>query len=49
MTVDVIVINGGSSSGKSSIATELQTVLPESWLSLGIDTFIGTLPPTNER
>jgi chloramphenicol 3-O phosphotransferase len=43
MAVDVIVVSGGSSSGRSSIATELQTVLPEHWLTLGIETFIGAL------
>jgi chloramphenicol 3-O phosphotransferase len=41
----IIVINGGSSAGKSSIVRELQNVLPELWLALGIDTFIGALPP----
>lgn len=41
----VIVLNGGSSSGKSSIARELQTLLlPEPWLSLSVDTLIGALP-----
>lgn len=45
MPVDVVVINGGSSSGKSSIVAELHRVLCEPWLALGIDTFIGALPP----
>jgi chloramphenicol 3-O phosphotransferase len=40
----IIVLNGTSSSGKSSIARELQTLLPEPYLHLGIDTFIGMLP-----
>ncbi|MFJ8951557.1 chloramphenicol phosphotransferase CPT [Streptomyces sp. NPDC102381] len=41
----VIVLNGGSSSGKSSIARELQTLLlPEPWLSLSVDTLIQALP-----
>lgn len=44
MATDVIVINGGSSAGKSSIAAELQRVLPDLWLALGIDTFIAALP-----
>lgn len=30
---DVIVINGGSSSGKSSIVIRLQRMLPEQWLA----------------
>jgi chloramphenicol 3-O phosphotransferase len=41
----VIVINGGSSSGKTSIVRELQQQLREPWLALGIDVFIGALPP----
>ena len=41
----VIVLNGGSSSGKTGIARCLQTVLPGSWLSIGIDDLIAALPP----
>jgi chloramphenicol 3-O phosphotransferase len=40
----VIVLNGGSSSGKSGIARCLQAVLPDPWLTLGVDTFIRTMP-----
>ncbi|MER7705595.1 chloramphenicol phosphotransferase [Kitasatospora sp. NPDC097605] len=40
----VIVLNGGSSSGKSSIARRLQEVLPDPWLTLGVDTLIAALP-----
>lgn len=40
----VIVLNGGSSSGKSSIARALQEVLPGIWLTFGVDTFIEALP-----
>jgi chloramphenicol 3-O phosphotransferase len=40
----VIVLNGGSSSGKSTIARHLQDVLPEQWLSLSVDTFVDALP-----
>lgn len=40
-----IVLNGGSSSGKSSLALALQSELPGSWLRLGIDDFIDALPP----
>jgi len=43
----VIVLNGGSSSGKSGIARCLQAVLPEPWLALGVDTFIALMPPSN--
>ncbi|MGW3040814.1 chloramphenicol phosphotransferase CPT [Kitasatospora sp. NPDC001159] len=41
----VIVLNGGSSSGKSSIARHLQELLPEPWLHLGADTMVSALPP----
>ncbi|MYT72265.1 MULTISPECIES: AAA family ATPase [unclassified Streptomyces] len=40
----VIVLNGGSSSGKTSIARALQEVLPGIWLTLGTDTFVAALP-----
>ena len=40
----VIVLNGGSSSGKSGIARCLQAVLPGPWLSLGVDTLIEAMP-----
>jgi chloramphenicol 3-O phosphotransferase len=41
--LDVIVLNGGSSSGKSSIAVDLQNCLPGTWLTLGIDDLIRAL------
>ncbi|MFD0279233.1 chloramphenicol phosphotransferase CPT [Kitasatospora sp. NPDC127111] len=40
----VIVLNGGSSSGKSSIARRLQELLPDPWLALGADTLVDALP-----
>ncbi len=40
----VIVLNGGSSSGKSSISRALQELLPDIWLTFGVDTFIEALP-----
>lgn len=40
----VIVLNGGSSSGKSGLARCLQSVLPGAWLSLGVDTLIQAMP-----
>ncbi|MGW2251270.1 chloramphenicol phosphotransferase CPT [Kitasatospora sp. NPDC001660] len=43
--MNVIVLNGGSSSGKSSIAHRLQELLPEPWLHLGTDTLVDALPP----
>jgi chloramphenicol 3-O phosphotransferase len=44
MTTQVIVLNGGSSSGKSGIARCLQAILPEPWLSLGVDMLIEAMP-----
>jgi chloramphenicol 3-O phosphotransferase len=41
---NVIVLNGASSSGKSSIARELQLVLPQPYLHVGVDTLIEALP-----
>jgi chloramphenicol 3-O phosphotransferase len=41
---DLIVLNGGSSSGKSGIARCLQAVLPDPWLVLGVDTLIQAMP-----
>jgi chloramphenicol 3-O phosphotransferase len=40
----VIVLNGGSSSGKSSIARALQEVLPGLWLTFGTDVLAEALP-----
>jgi chloramphenicol 3-O phosphotransferase len=40
----IILLNGSSSSGKSSVARELQEVLAEPYLHVGIDTFIAMLP-----
>jgi chloramphenicol 3-O phosphotransferase len=41
----VIVLNGGSSSGKTGIARCLKAVLPQPWLSLGVDDLVDALPP----
>jgi chloramphenicol 3-O phosphotransferase len=41
----VIVLNGGSSSGKTGIARCLQAVLPQPWLRLSVDDLVGALPP----
>lgn len=40
----MIVLNGGSSSGKTGIARCLQAVLPDAWLVLGVDTLIEAMP-----
>ncbi len=44
MTTPVIVLNGGSSSGKSGIARCLQAILPDPWLSFGVDTLVQAMP-----
>ncbi|MEU3825067.1 chloramphenicol phosphotransferase CPT [Streptomyces sp. NPDC029080] len=45
MTTQVIILNGGSSAGKSGIVRCLQTVLPDPWLAFGIDSLVDALPP----
>ncbi|MEV0593345.1 chloramphenicol phosphotransferase CPT [Nonomuraea cavernae] len=40
----MILLNGGSSSGKSGIARCLQAVLPDPWLAFGVDTLIQAMP-----
>ncbi|MFI0786104.1 chloramphenicol phosphotransferase CPT [Streptomyces lydicus] len=44
MTTQMIILNGGSSSGKSGIVRCLQAVLPEPWLAFGCDAFVDALP-----
>ncbi|MHC0429342.1 chloramphenicol phosphotransferase CPT [Streptomyces sp. O3] len=44
MTTQVIILNGGSSSGKSGIVRCLQFVLPDPWLVFGCDSFVDALP-----
>ncbi|MGW5861045.1 chloramphenicol phosphotransferase CPT [Streptomyces sp. NPDC055239] len=44
MTTQVIILNGGSSSGKSGIARCLQAVLPDPWLTFGCDTLVEAMP-----
>ncbi|MFF3014198.1 chloramphenicol phosphotransferase CPT [Streptomyces sp. NPDC057939] len=41
---EVIVLNGGSSSGKSGIVRCLQEVLPGPWLALGTDALVDAMP-----
>lgn len=45
MTTQVIVLNGGSSSGKTGIARCLQAILPQPWIRMGIDDLLDALPP----
>ncbi|HEX2383450.1 MAG TPA: hypothetical protein VHI95_12485 [Acidimicrobiales bacterium] len=40
----LVVLNGGSSSGKTAIARQLQIELGGTWLVLGVDLFFWTLP-----
>ena len=42
----LIYLNGTSSSGKSSLATALQPLLPQPFLFFSIDTLLYTLPPS---
>ncbi|WP_080042180.1 chloramphenicol phosphotransferase CPT [[Actinomadura] parvosata] len=44
MTTQVIVLNGGSSSGKSTLARSLQAVLPSPWLAFSIDDLVDAMP-----
>lgn len=41
----LIVLNGGSSSGKTSLARAFQDIAPECWMHIGIDVFWLALPP----
>jgi chloramphenicol 3-O phosphotransferase len=40
----MIILNGGSSSGKSEIVRCLQAVLPDPWLAFGVDSLIAAMP-----
>jgi chloramphenicol 3-O phosphotransferase len=40
----MIILNGGSSSGKSGIVRCLQAILADPWLAFGCDSFIDALP-----
>ncbi|WP_448317405.1 chloramphenicol phosphotransferase CPT [Streptomyces sp. CO7] len=40
----MIILNGGSSAGKSGIVRCLQSVLPDPWLAFGCDSFVDALP-----
>lgn len=44
MSTQIIVINGGSSSGKTGIARCLKAILPELWLSFSVDDLIAAMP-----
>ncbi|MFD9461593.1 chloramphenicol phosphotransferase CPT [Streptomyces sp. NPDC060027] len=44
MTTQMIILNGGSSSGKSGIVRCLQAELPDPWLAFGCDSFVDSMP-----
>nr|WP_202892173.1 chloramphenicol phosphotransferase CPT [Kribbella shirazensis] len=44
----MIIINGGSSSGKTGIVRCLQAVLPDPWLGFSVDDFVDALPAVME-
>ncbi|WP_043474100.1 chloramphenicol phosphotransferase CPT [Kitasatospora sp. MBT66] len=44
MRTQVIVLNGGSSSGKTTLARTLQNLLPGPWLAFSVDTLVDALP-----
>jgi chloramphenicol 3-O phosphotransferase len=46
VTTQVIVLNGSSSSGKTTIARSLKAILPTPWMSLSIDDLLKALPPS---
>ena len=45
-TPQVLLLNGGSSSGKTTLARGLQEVLPGHWLRFGVDTLVDACPPS---
>lgn len=44
VTTQVILLNGGSSSGKTGITRCLQAILPDPWLVLGTDMLVEAMP-----
>lgn len=45
MTGRIVILNGAPRAGKSSIARAIQESLPGSWINLGVDHAMATLPP----
>ncbi|MBS2551066.1 chloramphenicol phosphotransferase CPT [Catenulispora sp. NL8] len=43
--MQAIILNGGSSSGKTSIVRCFQDLRPEPWLAFSVDGFVDALPP----
>lgn len=46
MSTQVIVLNGGSSAGKTGITRCLKAILPQPWISLSADDLVDRLPPS---
>ena len=46
MATQVIVLNGGSSSGKTGISRCLKAILPKPWIGLSVDDLVDALPPS---
>jgi chloramphenicol 3-O phosphotransferase len=46
MPTQVIMLNGGSSAGKTGIVRCLQAILPDPWLATGVDRLIESMPAT---
>lgn len=44
MSPDIVVLNGGSSSGKSTLARRLQAMLADPWLTFSIDDLVDAMP-----
>jgi chloramphenicol 3-O phosphotransferase len=44
VTARLMIINGGSSSGKTGIVRCLQAALDEPWLAFGIDSLVDAMP-----
>lgn len=49
MRTQVIVLNGGSSAGKSGIVRCLQAILPDPWLATGVDRLIEAMSYAPKR
>jgi chloramphenicol 3-O phosphotransferase len=45
VATQIIVLNGGSSSGKTGISRCLQAILPTPWIALSVDDLVDALPP----
>jgi chloramphenicol 3-O phosphotransferase len=49
VTTQMIILNGGSSSGKTGITRCLQAILPDPWLVLGTDLLIEVMPASMQE